>query len=148
MVIDFQNIRLVPLSSTLPHVSARLGMKDYLGAVMVRMGIRRDAYRVAPGLYAVGHPTSDSDVFVTANYKLSFDTLRKNLDGMDGWILVLDTKGINVWCAAGKKTFGTAELIRQINQTSLDTGTTLCIKRFLYRYWFVLVITGVSSAGQ
>ena len=39
---------------------------------------------------------------------------------MDGWILVLDTKGINVWCAAGKKTFGTAELIRQINQTSLD----------------------------
>ena len=110
---------LVPLASTLPHVSTRLGMADYLGAVRVRLGIRRDAYRINPGLYAVGHPTSASDVFVTANYKLSFDTLRKNLDGMDGWILVLDTKGINVWCAAGKKTFGTAELVRQIGLTSL-----------------------------
>jgi hypothetical protein len=120
MNIDFQNIRLVPLASTLPRVSTRLGMMDYLGAVRVRLGIRREAYRIVPGLYAVGHPASASDVFVTANYKLSFDTLRKNLDGMDGWILVLDTKGINVWCAAGKKTFGTAELVRQIGLTSLD----------------------------
>jgi len=120
MNLDFQNIQLVPLASALPRVSARLSMKDHLGTVRVRMGIRRDAYRVDPGLYAIGHPTSVSDVFVTANYKLSFDTLRKNLDGVDGWILVLDTKGINVWCAAGKRTFGTAELIRQINLTSLD----------------------------
>jgi len=120
MNIDFKNTRLVPLASTLPHVSTRLGVSDYLGAVRVRMGIRRDAYRINPGLYAIGNPTSASDVFVTANYKLSFDALRKNLDGMDGWILVLDTKGINVWCAAGKKTFGTAELVRQIGLTSLD----------------------------
>jgi hypothetical protein len=33
---------------------------------------------------------------------------------MDAWILVLDTKGINVWCAAGKGTFGTSELEKQI----------------------------------
>jgi hypothetical protein len=115
----FDYSELVPLASTLPRVSTRLSWTDYLGAMRVRMGIRRDAYRIDPGLYAVGHPTSASDVFVTANYKLSFDTLRKNLEGMDGWILVLDTKGINVWCAAGKKTFGTAELVRQIGLTSL-----------------------------
>jgi hypothetical protein len=57
---------------------------------------------------------------VTANYKLSFDLLRKNLEGMDVWILVLETFGINVWCAAGKGTFGSEELIRQIRNSQLD----------------------------
>jgi hypothetical protein len=33
---------------------------------------------------------------------------------------VLDTKGINVWCAAGKGTFGTKELITKIKSISLD----------------------------
>ena len=31
----------------------------------------------------------------------------------------MDTKGINVWCAAGKGTFGTDELIRRINISNL-----------------------------
>jgi acetyl-CoA decarbonylase/synthase complex subunit gamma len=33
--------------------------------------------------------------------------------------LVLDTKGINVWCAAGKGTFGTEELIKRIASSGL-----------------------------
>jgi hypothetical protein len=87
---------------------------------MVRWGINRDNYRVNPGLYAIGTPGPDSDVFVTANYKLTFDNLRKNLVSVDGWILVLDTKGINVWCAAGKGTFGTRELVNRIRSVSLE----------------------------
>lgn len=78
------------------------------------------AYMVTPGLYAVGVPDAQSDVLVTANYKLSFDVLRRELKGLNAWILVLDTKGINVWCAAGKKTFGTAELIRRVQAVSLS----------------------------
>jgi hypothetical protein len=103
-----------------PLISTELRFSDFLGAVMVRWGINRNRYRVEPGLYATGTPDHDSDVFVTANYKLSFDTLRKNLSGVNGWILVLDTMGINVWCAAGKGTFGTQELVRRIRQVSLD----------------------------
>jgi CO dehydrogenase/acetyl-CoA synthase delta subunit len=104
----------------IPHISSQLNIRDYFGAFKVRWGIRRDRYRVAPGLYAVGTPTERSDVFVTANYKLSFDLVRKNLNGMNSWLLVLDTKGVNVWCAAGKGTFGTKELVRRIQLTSLD----------------------------
>jgi hypothetical protein len=58
-------------------------------------------------------------VFVTANYTLSFDTLRAALAGMDAYILVLDTKGINVWCAAGEGTFGTNEIIQRVHATGL-----------------------------
>jgi len=84
------------------------------------LGIRRDKYRVNPGLYAVGTPNEYSDVLGTANYKLSFDIVRKNLNGLNVWLLVLDTKGVNVWCSAGKGTFGTKELVNRIRLTSLD----------------------------
>jgi hypothetical protein len=103
----------------IPQVATKLNRKDYWGAVKVRWLIGRDHYLVAPGLYATGKPDESSDVFVTANYKLSFDHLRKNLDGIDAWILVLDTKGVNVWCAAGKGTFGTSELVHRIKVTRL-----------------------------
>lgn len=93
--------------------------KDYLGGALVRMSISRKNYSVEPGLYALGEPDERSDVLVTSNYKLSFDILRKNLSRLNVWILVLDTKGINVWCAAGKGTFGTAELISRIQQSKL-----------------------------
>jgi acetyl-CoA decarbonylase/synthase complex subunit gamma len=58
-------------------------------------------------------------VLVTANYKMSFDRLRRELEGIDAWILVLDTKAINVWCAAGKGTFGTDELVGRIERVRL-----------------------------
>jgi len=71
-------------------------------------------YRVTPGLYAVGHPCPESPVLVSANYKLSLDRLRSQLGGLDAWIMVLDTKGVNVWCAAGKGTFGTDEIVQRV----------------------------------
>ena len=92
---------------------------DYFGAVMVRLGFLRMDYAIKPGLYAVGKPNENSPVFVSANYKLSFDILRRDLAGIDGWILVLDTKGVNVWCAAGKGTFGTKEIVSRIIATEL-----------------------------
>lgn len=104
---------------TIPTVSTNLNLKDILGAWKVRWGIGRKNYKVNPGLYAVGNPDPASPVLVSANYKLTFDALRKELSGLDCWILILDTKGVNVWCAAGKGTFGTDELINRISQTRL-----------------------------
>jgi hypothetical protein len=101
-------------------VSTTLGMKDILGAWKARWGIGRMDYTVEPGLYAVGKPGNESPVLVSANYKLTFDVLRKNLEGLDCWLLILDTKGINVWCAAGKGTFGTEELVSRIESSELS----------------------------
>ncbi|MCF7975802.1 MAG: acetyl-CoA synthase subunit gamma [Phycisphaerae bacterium] len=98
--------------------------QDRLGAVAVRCAFRRMRYAVTPGLYAVNDPGADSLVFVSANYKLSFDHLRCSLTGISGWILVLDTKGINVWCAAGKGTFGTEEPVRRVDAVNLKDVVT------------------------
>lgn len=59
-------------------------------------------------------------MLVTANYKLTFDALRKELAGISLWILVIDTRGINVWCAAGKKTFSAEEIAFQVKRAQLD----------------------------
>ena len=102
-------------AGSIPTVSTDLTASDRWESVRCRTSAFRNNYTVHPGLYAVGAPNRYSDVLASANYKLSFDVLRKALKGLDVWILVLDTKGINVWCAAGKGTFGTDELIHRIS---------------------------------
>jgi hypothetical protein len=89
-----------------------------------RLGINRVEHRVEPGLYRLGNPTPESPVFASANYTLSFDAVRSALAGIDAYILVLDTKGINVWCAAGKGSFGTDELVSRIENTGLAGTVT------------------------
>ncbi|MDH3284405.1 MAG: hypothetical protein OEQ13_06655, partial [Acidobacteriota bacterium] len=91
--------------SAIPSVDSRLRPGDRLGRWRVRWSIGRGRYRVEPGLYRIGRPGPTSPVLVTANYKLTFDALRSELDGVDAWILVLETRGVNVWCAAAKGTF-------------------------------------------
>jgi len=103
-----------------PQVDTLLRLADHLGTWWVRWGIGRMRYRVDPGLYAVGQPTPESPVLVSANYKMSFDRLRSQLAGIDAWVLVLDTQGVNVWCAAGKGTFGTSEIVGRVRTNRLD----------------------------
>ena len=107
-------------TSVIHTASTLLTFRDRLGAWKVRWGVGRMSHTVEPGIYAVGNPDKDAPVLVSANYKLTFDTLRKNLDGLDCWLLILDTKGVNVWCAAGKGTFGTVELIKRIISVGLS----------------------------
>ncbi len=107
-----------------PVVSTQLNFSDILGSWKARWGVNRMNYKINPGLYAVGTPDNESPVLVTANYKSTFDSLRKELADINTWILVLDTKGINVWCAAGKGTFGTKELLTRISCTKLHEIVT------------------------
>jgi len=102
-----------------PRVSTELVFKDRLGACLVRWGIGRMKFMVPPGLYALGNPGAGDPVVVTANYKMSYDLVRRSLSGRNVWLLVLETYGINVWCAAGKGTFGTGEVVRRIASSGL-----------------------------
>jgi len=100
--------------------STVLGRAEKWDHVQARAGYRRSEHRVAPGLYKVNGGGADSPVLVTGNYSLSYDALRSQLGGTDAWIMALDTKGINVWCAAGKGTFGTDEVVKRVQETNLD----------------------------
>lgn len=108
----------------MPQITTQLSAKDHFGTIGARSGIGRDNYKVTPGLYAIGTPSNSSPVIVTANYKLTFDEVRKNLNQLDSWLLVVDTRGINVWCAAGKGTFSTEEVAYQVVKSRLSELVT------------------------
>ncbi len=105
----------------IPIISRKLNLADYRGRIAMRWGFGRETYTITPGLYAIGKPDIKSEVLVSANYKLSFDVLRNSIAGVSAWILVIDTKGVNVWCAAGKGTFGTDEIIRRVQMVDLKS---------------------------
>jgi len=113
------DINTNPVQSRIQPTTSAITLANRWDHFLARCGVNRNGHRVEPGLYALGNPTPDSPVFVTANYTLSFDALRSALAGIDGYIMVLDTEGINVWCAAGKGTFGTDELVHRIEATAL-----------------------------
>ena len=115
---SFYYLKPVPTVLSRP-IDSKWALRDYLGALKMRFTLKRNSYTVAPGLYCINNPSADSEVLITSNYKLTFDILRKNLKETKAWIIVLDTKGINVWCAAGKGTFGTKELITKIESTHI-----------------------------
>jgi hypothetical protein len=104
--------------STKP-VSSHLNFKDHLSHLSFRLGINRENRTIDVGVYRVGTPDNNSPVFVSANFQMSFNKLRSALKDVSAWILVIDTKGINVWCAAGKGTFGTQEIIKRVRECNL-----------------------------
>ena len=77
--------------------------------------------KVRPGLYAVGHPDENSPVLVTGNFDLTVRRLVKAIDGqVNVWVLVADSAGINVWCAAGGGYFTAEKVIAAVKSSHLD----------------------------
>jgi ubiquinone/menaquinone biosynthesis C-methylase UbiE len=77
--------------------------------------------KVRPGLYEVGQPSVDSPVLVTGNFDLTVRRLVKAIDGRtDIWLLVADSAGINVWCAAGGGYFTAEKIIAVMKSSHLD----------------------------
>lgn len=108
-----------PAAAEIHTATSTITFANHWDHILARWAWNREGHRVEPGLYRLGNPIAESPVFASANYTLSFDALRSALTGIDAWILVLDTKGINVWCAAGKGTFGTDELVHRIQAAGL-----------------------------
>ena len=125
---DLAGYRIEPyVEGFLPAAHARVPrlrtsptVRDRLGTCRARLGLDRNNYTVNPGLYAIGNPGPEAPVIVTANYKLTFDTVRFTLAGRDLWLLVADTRGINIWCAGGKGTFSATGIADQVRKTGLE----------------------------
>ena len=55
---------------------------------------------VEPGLRRLGNPDNKAPVFVTSNFHLTARRVETALSAIDAWLLVVPTKGINVWCSS------------------------------------------------
>ncbi len=76
------------------------GLADSVGWLRDTL-LRLLPHTTRPGLRRVGTPGPDSPVLLTCNFTLTVRRLLDTLKGRDVWLLVADSHGINVWCAAG-----------------------------------------------
>ncbi len=106
-----------------PQLHHRTSIKTFLLDVLSLF------YRIFPpypkkatGLYRIGEPDGDSPVLVTGNYELTVRRLVRALDGaVDCWLLVADSGGINVWCAAGGGHFTAEDVVAAINTSQISS---------------------------
>ncbi|KAH3762501.1 carbon monoxide dehydrogenase [Pelomyxa schiedti] len=124
----------VPVDPTIRLTTTRVSCADLWEHVQARFSWKRMSHGITPGVYVLDDsgrydpskgvlPPKDTPILVTANYALSFDSLRSCIpaSAQPVYILVIDTKAINVWCAAGKGTFGTDELCKRIVMHDLQS---------------------------
>ncbi len=71
------------------------------------------------GLYKLGNPNKKSPIYVTGNFELTIRKVVKALKGIDCWLLVSDSRGINIWCSTEAKHFGTKNVVEAIIKTGL-----------------------------
>ncbi len=118
----------------------RIGWLDYVKAAISWLDAFKRTYVVEPGLYYTGDRYDrDAPLLVTSNYRLTVFLVVRRVRAFNARLLVLDTDGINVWCAAGKGAFGNAALLAQLNRydrASLGEGE-----------WLRLVLPKFGLAG-
>ncbi len=75
------------------------------------------SYAMEPGLYFTG-PAYDPDapLLVTGNYLLSVQAVVRGVAGRPVRLLLVDTDGINVWCASGKGRFSAELIVRELSR--------------------------------
>jgi NAD-dependent dihydropyrimidine dehydrogenase PreA subunit len=71
------------------------------------------------GLYRIGAAGIDSPVLVTGNFDLTLRRVCRAVRNFDCWLLVCDSRGVNVWCASMAGHFSTDSVIQAIGRTNL-----------------------------
>ena len=79
---------------------------------MLQAAFRLFPWPTEPGLRRVGAPGAFSPVIVTGNYDLTVRRLMRALQGLDAWVVVAPSSGINVWCAASGGLLTTHQVVR------------------------------------
>jgi NAD-dependent dihydropyrimidine dehydrogenase PreA subunit len=77
-------------------------MKDlkFFLIVIVQTLLRVLPFPCKTGLIKVGSPGRNAPVLLTGNFRLSLERVRRALEGIDAYLLVANSRGINVWCAS------------------------------------------------
>lgn len=79
---------------------------------------------VSLGLRRIGNPGPESPVLVTCNFDLTIKRLKQELRTLDVWLLVAQSGGVNVWCAAGGDEFNTHSVVSAIKTSGIAEKVT------------------------
>jgi NAD-dependent dihydropyrimidine dehydrogenase PreA subunit len=91
-----------------------------LGRDLLQTGFRLAPWPTEPGLRAVGNPGPGSPVLVTGNYDLTVRRVTRALRGVDAWLVVAPSGGINIWCAAAGGHLSTHQVVTALKTSGIQ----------------------------
>jgi CO dehydrogenase/acetyl-CoA synthase gamma subunit (corrinoid Fe-S protein) len=72
------------------------------------------------GLIKIGQPDKNSPVLLTGNYHLTVLKVKRALKGQNVFLLVANSRGINVWCAAAGGHFTHHDVISALKLSDIE----------------------------
>jgi len=72
------------------------------------------------GIIRIGKPNRNSPVFLTGNFHLTVARVKRALKGLDAYLLVANSRGINVWCAATGGLFTNHDVISVLKVSGIE----------------------------
>ncbi len=95
-------------------------MFKYIIVNIVETLLRFLPFPCKTGLIKIGDPDRSSPVFLTCNYHLTVERVKKALKGVDAYLLLANSKGINVWCAAAGGYLTNHEVISALKTSGIE----------------------------
>ncbi len=92
----------------------------YLLSSIVGTALRFFPWPGKAGLVRVGHPDRHAPVLVTGNYRLTVERVKRALRGLDAYLLVANSRGINVWCASAGGHFTHHDVIAALKTSGIE----------------------------
>lgn len=72
------------------------------------------------GLIKIGNPDRNSPVFLTCNFRLTVESVKRALERTDAYLLVANSRGINVWCAAAGGLFTNHDVVSVLKTSGIE----------------------------
>ncbi len=76
-------------------------------------------FSIEPTIIPVGRPGRESPVLLTCNFNLTVHRVLKEIQGIDCYLLIAPSKGINVWCGACGDDFNTDSVVSIIKTSRI-----------------------------
>ncbi|MFI5395029.1 MAG: HgcAB-like fusion protein [Candidatus Binatia bacterium] len=96
-----------------------MSWRDWL-AEIVETCFRLVPVPVRTGVRIIGRPHRDSPVFLTGNYDLTVRRVLRALRGLDAYLVVANSHGVNVWCASSGGHLGTHQVVTALKVARLE----------------------------
>lgn len=92
----------------------------YAAVNIIETALRGFPIPCKTGIVKIGNPDRKSPVFLTCNYHLTVERVKKCLHGIDCYLLVANSRGINVWCASAGGYFTNHSVISILKTSEIE----------------------------
>ena len=97
-----------------------MSLFKYIAVNVVETLLRIYPFPCQTGLIKIGNPDRNAPVFLTCNYHLTVERVKRALQGIDAYLLVANSRGINVWCSASGGKFTNHDVISVLKTSGIE----------------------------